>query len=124
MQPSQSRLRARWTARALCRGLPVGVPGIHGALRSRFLQRPQAEIEGERVLDHLQVALTERVSVLAACAVDQLLIEHQIYLTRSHRQDRIPGDPGAGGMLNQTKGRSRRAVLRSNAAVHLPLSPA
>jgi len=33
-------LRARRTARALLHGKAVGVPGIHGALRSRFLQRP------------------------------------------------------------------------------------
>jgi hypothetical protein len=33
-----------------------------------------------------------------ACATDQILIEHQIYLTRGHRQYRLPlgPDPQAG----------------------------
>jgi hypothetical protein len=55
-------------AQALLHGKAVGLLGIHGALRSRLHQCPQAEIERERVLHHLEVALTERVGVLEACA--------------------------------------------------------
>jgi hypothetical protein len=64
---------------------PVGIPGRQRTLRSRLVKSSQTEENGERILDNLNVALSSPADVLPARKTDQILIEHQVYLARSHR---------------------------------------
>jgi hypothetical protein len=64
---------------------PVGILGRQRTLRSRLVKSAQTKENGERILDNLNVALSSRADVLPARKANQILIEHQVDLARSHR---------------------------------------
>lgn len=65
-------------------GEAIGLRGIERALRARVIKRSQSEIDGECVLDDLNIALASATAILLTRAMDQLLIERQADLARCH----------------------------------------
>jgi hypothetical protein len=62
----------------------IGFLGCERALGARVIERPITEVDGERVLDHLDIALAGRADVLLASSPNQLLIKRQADSLRSH----------------------------------------
>jgi hypothetical protein len=65
-------------------GETVGIRWREGALGARVIKRSITQVDGERVLDDLDIALAGRADVLLAGAPNQLLIERQADPVCSH----------------------------------------
>lgn len=65
-------------------GEAIGVLGIERALCTRVIERSETEVDRERVFDDFDVALVGPGVILVTRAPDQLRVERQADLARSH----------------------------------------
>jgi hypothetical protein len=63
---------------------PIRLVGRQGAPRARLIQRTVPEVDGQRILDDLAIRLAGRRDVPIARATDQILVDRQADLARSH----------------------------------------